>query len=67
MSGDLLQAPPVESREQAGRQPGPGGINDGVFMGPQPDLEVGNGIYETLRYKCNMRFPVLVERNDAAL
>jgi hypothetical protein len=67
MSGDLLKAPPVESREQAGRQPDPDGINDKGFMRPQPGLGVGNGIYETLRYKCNMRFPVLESRKDTAL
>jgi hypothetical protein len=36
-------------------------------MRPQPALEVDNGIYETLRYKCNMHFPVLVVRKDAGL
>jgi hypothetical protein len=47
------QAPPVESREQAGGSQTLTKINDGMFMPLQPTSGVHHGISETLRFMCN--------------
>src|SRR5580692_10243149 len=47
------QAPPVESREQAGSSQTLTKINDQTFMPLQPTSGVYHGIYETLSFMYN--------------